>query len=955
MTTKGDEEQLAINVIAKLNDLETQMAKASGITAKAFREMSLTTKRATRQMEQDAARSAERINAALATVGTRIGDVGRNFLASTGGTLATALSASTVVKYADEWKRAGNTLAGAGVELGKVAATQQVVADIASRSRSDIGSTTELYARLTRSSKDLGATQAQISVATETVAKGLKLSGATAGEASGAMLQLSQALQSGKLGGDELRSLLEGAPIIAQAVAKEFGVAVGQLKQLGTEGKLTADRVFKAIVDSADDVEAAFAKTTPTVEDSFKSLETAAIRFVGTSSSVQAATGAISSGLQKMAGNVDVVATGATALGAIIAARLIGAGLSPLVSGFGRGIAASASMAGSMNLLNLALVATVAQANAASIAAAGLSRVLAFVGGPVGLAVLGIGAAMLYAGQQSAMAEARARTYADALAEVQAKAKASAGAIDTHTDAVVRAAQAQAAEQTNTLGKGIAETENDIRRFTAQIGQLLAGYAAVSRKISDPADVQALRDLAKGFDGTTESAGKTKDRLFELANANPNFQEIADRLKPLIDGLLGARALADSLQAKLAAVPKAVAEADSRALDRKITSGVPQVSYEAATAPAMSDPLLGALKSQGMLQREVAHAEMEKTARAVEDEKKRIVDQIREAGGTVDMKAVDLAAKRIVAAKERDKARTGSDSEDEYERMGRRIEEHIAMLDAEAAAIGKTDRERDKARTTQQLLTAAQQADVQVTTEVRAAIDALSDRYANAADHARKLEKAQHDAVEAADGFRSATKDVLTGFISDLRQGKSGAEALANALNKIETKIIDRLVGDLVDGLLGKQGTSAGGLFKGLLGLFGFADGGAFGAGGVQAFAKGGAFTDSIVASPTLFKFANGTGLMGEAGPEAIMPLRRDRNGRLGVAAAGGSAPVSSTSNSYSPTVNMQMAGSSGDPARDHQHADQMKRELKSVLDAHAAEFLRMQMRGGGMLRGLEV
>lgn len=62
----------------------------------------------------------------------------------------------------------------------------------------------------------------------------------------------------------------------------------------------------------------------------------------------------------------------------------------------------------------------------------------------------------------------------------------------------------------------------------------------------------------------------------------------------------------------------------------------------------------------------------------------------------------------------------------------------------------------------------------------------------------------------------------------------------------------------------------------------GYAKGGAFDS-GIQAFAKGGMFTNSVVSSPTLFKFAQGTGLMGEAGPEAIMPLKRDSNGNLGV------------------------------------------------------------------------
>jgi len=64
---------------------------------------------------------------------------------------------------------------------------------------------------------------------------------------------------------------------------------------------------------------------------------------------------------------------------------------------------------------------------------------------------------------------------------------------------------------------------------------------------------------------------------------------------------------------------------------------------------------------------------------------------------------------------------------------------------------------------------------------------------------------------------------------------------------------------------------------------------------GVEMFANGGAFTNSIVDSPTLFKFAKGTGMMGEAGPEAIMPLRRGADGSLGVQAQGGGSNVQVT------------------------------------------------------------
>jgi len=69
--------------------------------------------------------------------------------------------------------------------------------------------------------------------------------------------------------------------------------------------------------------------------------------------------------------------------------------------------------------------------------------------------------------------------------------------------------------------------------------------------------------------------------------------------------------------------------------------------------------------------------------------------------------------------------------------------------------------------------------------------------------------------------------------------------------------------------------------------------------GGLTQFAKGGMFTNSIVSSPTLFKFAQGTGLMGEAGPEAIMPLKRDSNGNLGVRAGGSGGNVDVVVNNF--------------------------------------------------------
>jgi lambda family phage tail tape measure protein len=73
--------------------------------------------------------------------------------------------------------------------------------------------------------------------------------------------------------------------------------------------------------------------------------------------------------------------------------------------------------------------------------------------------------------------------------------------------------------------------------------------------------------------------------------------------------------------------------------------------------------------------------------------------------------------------------------------------------------------------------------------------------------------------------------------------------------------------------------------------LIGIADGAAFAGGGgnmIQAYGDGGTFTNTVVDKPTMFRYGGGLGVMGEAGPEAIMPLQRGPDGKLGVSAQGG-------------------------------------------------------------------
>jgi tape measure domain-containing protein len=132
--------------------------------------------------------------------------------------------------------------------------------------------------RLTIALRDMGASNTQIERITETFIKLGKIGGSSAAETAAALQQLGQALASGKLAGDELRSIRENAPLVAEAIAKAMGVSSGALKQLGEDGKLTADVVANALLSAAADANAAFAKLPQTFEQSMNRMEAQASR-----------------------------------------------------------------------------------------------------------------------------------------------------------------------------------------------------------------------------------------------------------------------------------------------------------------------------------------------------------------------------------------------------------------------------------------------------------------------------------------------------------------------------------------------------------------------------------------------------------------------------------------------------------------------------------------------------
>ena len=94
-----------------------------------------------------------------------------------------------------------------------------------------------------------------------------KLSGANVNEVNSAMTQLTQAMAAGRLQGDEFNSIMENAPMLAQAISQEMGVPIGQLKELGSEGAITAEVIKNALFNSADETQAKFAQMPMTFQE----------------------------------------------------------------------------------------------------------------------------------------------------------------------------------------------------------------------------------------------------------------------------------------------------------------------------------------------------------------------------------------------------------------------------------------------------------------------------------------------------------------------------------------------------------------------------------------------------------------------------------------------------------------------------------------------------------------
>lgn len=233
----------------------------------------------------------------------------------------------------------------------------------------------------------------------------------------------------------------------------------------------------------------------------------------------------------------------------------------------------------------------------------------------------------------------------------------------------------------------------------------------------------------------------------------------------------------------------------------------------------------------------------------------------------------------------------------EYQRLTESIRDATREYRVEAEVVGLTEKAAELYRVEQDLLNAALKSGKTDSEALRAEIEKTASSYVDAKFRAEELQEALDFAKEITGGF-------FNDLYSGLRQGKSLWEAMGDAALNALDRIVDKLLNEVLDALfeVNSAGGGSGGFLSSLLGSIGglFASsvtlpssapiptprpnafGNAIHNGNVIPFARGG-----VVERPTLFGMANGTGVMGEAGAEGILPLKRGANGRLGVESFG--------------------------------------------------------------------
>lgn len=216
----------------------------------------------------------------------------------------------SIIKTADTMQNLDSQVRLVTSSMEQFNAVQSELREIANRQYADIESLTQLYTRSQRALSNLGKSQRDVLQFTENISMAMLVGGSSAQEQAAALLQLSQALGSGVLAGEEFRSIAEQAPILLSLISKEMGVTRGELKKLASDGKITSEIIYNALMSATDELTEQVASMPITVGQAFTVLKNNYKTFVGDFiNNTTGLSGVVAGAIGAIAQNFDTLAT----------------------------------------------------------------------------------------------------------------------------------------------------------------------------------------------------------------------------------------------------------------------------------------------------------------------------------------------------------------------------------------------------------------------------------------------------------------------------------------------------------------------------------------------------------------------------------------------------------------------------------------------------------------------
>lgn len=846
-----------------------------------------------------------------------------------------------------------------GSENAALAVRKELLA-ISNRTYADLEATGSLYVKAQRALQDYGYSQKQVLQFVEATNNAMRVGGVGAQEQAAALFQLSQALGSGRLQGDEFRSISEAAPILLDTLAEHLGKTRAEIRAMASDGKLTSDVIVEAVTaaggklaEQAGNMQVTLGGSLTVLKNNFAALVDDVLNGTGVMS-------IFAQGIKFIADNLQTFAQIIGVIGFAYLFQMLNAlQVTSYKVGFAFGRMAAIMLANPFVAVAAAAVGLLAALGWLDDA----MDALGIIGGDT-LDLIKTGFQGL-----SDLAEAVFFNLSEWAKEQLGMMSGLFGGFFDDTGTGFWGLLESVAKVFDMIAAVIASS------VEWGIGAFMNLWTAVENGAINAANA-ALKAIENLINFTINGI----NRVIDLANNMPgvnlgkvgtvSFSKIAGGNKPMaglgFGDIFAARVAVQSesgLQSKVrnAHDRATMGNAVNNALGGG--GGKPRPRPSGGGGGRRHGGSRGSGQSDTAKLQEQFNKELSTTREKLNAIKAEFADmenygfknqfttlrefdaELNKVGGRYS-KFNEDQRKAIRNVYEQIHAQEQLNAVQAFQLDGKR---HLEDMEFEVGLLGKSQAETERLRYAREL-----------DLKVRQQTAGMSPEYVAKMNEERDAILAQYDAIQRIkeergedwlggirDGVNKYAKsmgtlreqmadmvgntfDTLGNTLGDfVATGKANFRDMTVSILQDLSKIFIRMATmRLVSSFAGGGGT--------------FADGGAFN-NGLQFFASGGVFTNQVVSRPTMFAHGGGFGVMGEAGPEAIMPLTRAPNGKLGVAAQGGSG----VQNNVNISVSISQTGNA---ESDSKADSEQGRRIARMLDGKIIEVLARESRPGGFL-----